>query len=266
MYEYLRVDRCDVQSLQEAQARLHWVPQVHAAGAGGRPALHALERQYILAGRGRHARHLADRGLCHLFGVRRRKFETGNIIKFVHACFIINWMYLYLITHFCRQIIDYHLMSNVSVRVIICLCYPVLLLICLIKDLKLLAPCSTISNVCTLAGLVLIFFYLIEDDVVVDKNHFKLKGILEIPIFIGITLYALEAVGVVREYTGEGGSRLRTLTRVDMSLVCTDAGTRVQHGETPAVHGDLWTLQHRHVYHCYDILTIGYLRLSQVRY
>ncbi|PZC75916.1 proton-coupled amino acid transporter-like protein CG1139 [Helicoverpa armigera] len=86
---------------------------------------------------------------------------------------------------------------ELSLRVLICCLYPILVIICLVKDLKLLAPLSTFANGCTIIGLVLIFFYLVEDDVQVDESHFALKSLTDIPIFIGIVLYALEAVGVI---------------------------------------------------------------------
>lgn len=67
----------------------------------------------------------------------------------------------------------------------------------LVKDLKLLTPFSSISNIATLFGFVLVFFYLIEDDVTIDEEKMQLKDFSDIPVFIGTTLFALEAVGVV---------------------------------------------------------------------
>lgn len=67
----------------------------------------------------------------------------------------------------------------------------------LVKDLKLLTPFSSISNIVTLFGFILVFFYLIEDDIIIDQEKMQLKDFSEIPVFIGTTLFALEAVGVV---------------------------------------------------------------------
>lgn len=100
----------------------------------------------------------------------------------------------------CRQIIDFYGEGDIlSVRLLICYIYPFALLISLIKDLKLLTPFSTISNGLVMIGLLLTFYYLIEEDPVIDDSKFEVKGIVEIPIFIGITLFALEAVGVVSD-------------------------------------------------------------------
>ncbi|CAH0716554.1 unnamed protein product, partial [Brenthis ino] len=44
---------------------------------------------------------------------------------------------------------------------------------------------------------IAVFFYLIEDDVTVEQEKLQLKSLTDIPVFIGTTLFALEAVGVV---------------------------------------------------------------------
>lgn len=82
-------------------------------------------------------------------------------------------------------------------RMIIVFVFPPLLLLSMIKDLKLLSPVSSTANITTLLGIILVFFYLIQDDVEIDARKFSPKGVFEVPVFIGITLFALEAVGVV---------------------------------------------------------------------
>lgn len=85
-----------------------------------------------------------------------------------------------------------------SLRLHLCFLIVPLTIMGLVKDLKLLTPFSSISNVVTLFGFILVFFYLIEDDVIVDEDKLQIKGFKEIPFFIGTTLFALEAVGVVK--------------------------------------------------------------------
>lgn len=49
-------------------------------------------------------------------------------------------------------------------------------------------------------GLLFTFFYLIKEDVEIQNEKlFAVDKIADIPVFIGITLFALEAVGVVSE-------------------------------------------------------------------
>ncbi|PZC75917.1 hypothetical protein B5X24_HaOG205310 [Helicoverpa armigera] len=137
----------------------------------------------------------------------------ANLVDF----FLVFWqigicaIYFVFVAENVKQVVEF-IGYEVTVRRVICYSYPPLLICSLVKDLKLLTPFSTISNACVLVGLVLVFFYLVEDDVVLDEDKYKVKGLEDIPIFIGITLFALEAVGVIlaleynmekpREFTG----------------------------------------------------------------
>lgn len=72
-----------------------------------------------------------------------------------------------------------------------------LLVLNMVKNLKLLSPISSVSNLITLLGLILVFYYLIEDDFDVDDAKVQMKSLIDLPVFVGTTLFALEAVGVV---------------------------------------------------------------------
>lgn len=71
------------------------------------------------------------------------------------------------------------------------------ILVNLVKDLKLMTPLSGISNIVTILGLILVFYYLIEDDLDVKTDMLYMKNPKDFPLFIGTALFALEAVGVV---------------------------------------------------------------------
>ncbi|KAJ8737255.1 hypothetical protein PYW07_000526 [Mythimna separata] len=99
-----------------------------------------------------------------------------------------------------KQVYDFYSAPGVtiSVRLLICYGYPVALAMSMIKNLKLLTPFSSISNMFLAVGLLLTFFYLIEEDVEIDESKMlAVNTIADIPVFIGITLFALEAVGVI---------------------------------------------------------------------
>ncbi|XP_013144910.1 PREDICTED: proton-coupled amino acid transporter 4-like [Papilio polytes] len=95
-----------------------------------------------------------------------------------------------------KQICDFH-GYEASLRLHLCFVLVPTILLNLVKDLKLMTPLSSISNIVTIFGLILVFFYLIEDDVVLDSEKLRLKSFNEIPLFIGTALFALEAVGVI---------------------------------------------------------------------
>lgn len=60
-----------------------------------------------------------------------------------------------------------------------------------------MTPFSSLSNIIMTLGLLLVFFYLIEEDLSFDQDKMKFKDIMGVPLFIGTALFALEAVGVV---------------------------------------------------------------------
>jgi len=72
-----------------------------------------------------------------------------------------------------------------------------LILLNYIRNLKLLAPFSTVANLLTFVGLGLVLYFVFAEGFPgFDKVEYfgSLEGI---PLFIGTTLFALEAVGVV---------------------------------------------------------------------
>lgn len=71
-----------------------------------------------------------------------------------------------------------------------------LILINYIRNLKRLAPLSTVANVITFIGLGIVLYYIFDDLPPIDTVEYvgTLKGY---PLYVGTTLFALEAVGVV---------------------------------------------------------------------
>lgn len=72
---------------------------------------------------------------------------------------------------------------------------PLILLNC-IRNLKLLAPFSTLANVITFIGIGLILSYVLQDLPSLSERE-PFGDISEFPLFFGTTLFAIEAVGVV---------------------------------------------------------------------
>ncbi|XP_050684194.1 proton-coupled amino acid transporter-like protein CG1139 isoform X2 [Leptidea sinapis] len=95
-----------------------------------------------------------------------------------------------------KQVFDYY-NQEVSLRIHLCYLLIPLTILGLVKDLKLMTPLSTLANAVTILGFLLVLFYLVEDDVVLDNEKMNLKSLGDVPVFLGIALFALEAVGVV---------------------------------------------------------------------
>ncbi|CAB3258805.1 unnamed protein product [Arctia plantaginis] len=117
-------------------------------------------------------------------------------------------IYFVFVAQNLKQVFDYYGMT-ISLRLMITYLLPMEIVVNLVKNLKLLTPMSTFSNAVTLAGMGLIMFYLIEDDLEYDDSKLQLKELTDIPQFIGTTLFAMEAVGVVLalEYNMENPRR-----------------------------------------------------------
>ena len=72
-----------------------------------------------------------------------------------------------------------------------------LTLINYIRNLKLLAPFSSLANVITFVGLGMIMVYVFDDlPPLTEREMFG--SFRNFSLYFGITLFALEAVGVVR--------------------------------------------------------------------
>ncbi|XP_023933886.2 proton-coupled amino acid transporter-like protein CG1139 [Bicyclus anynana] len=129
------------------------------------------------------------------------RFSAKAHYYFVEAILVL-WqlgictIYCVFVAENIKQVFDFY-GKELPLRYHICFLLIPLTLMGLVKDLKLLTPFSSISNIVTLLGFILVFFYLIEDDVTLDNEKLELKGYREIPVFVGVTLFALEAVGVV---------------------------------------------------------------------
>ncbi|XP_045531125.1 proton-coupled amino acid transporter-like protein CG1139 [Pieris brassicae] len=134
-------------------------------------------------------------------------------------------IYCVFVSENVKQVFDFY-GAEISLRAHLCVLLIPLTLLGLIKDLKLMTPLSTVSNVVTMLGFILVFFYLIEDDVELDDDKLRLKTLLDIPVFIGTALFALEAVGVVLalEYNMEEPQRfvgLCGLFNIGMIIIIT---------------------------------------------
>lgn len=94
-----------------------------------------------------------------------------------------------------KQVVDC-LGFQMDTRVYMLMCLPPLVAITLIRNLKLLAPFSQAANVAIFIGLGIVLYYIFQ-------NFERAPGVenvgppMRYTLFIGTTLFALEAVGVV---------------------------------------------------------------------
>lgn len=72
---------------------------------------------------------------------------------------------------------------------------PLILINC-VRNLKLLAPFSTLANLITFIGLGIILYYVFVDMPPISERNMAGK-LTDYALFFGIVLFALEAIGVV---------------------------------------------------------------------
>lgn len=71
-----------------------------------------------------------------------------------------------------------------------------LILINWIRNLKHLAPFSTIANGVTVVSFGIILYYIIQDNPTIEGKA-PIGQVKHFPLFFGTVLFALEAIGVV---------------------------------------------------------------------
>lgn len=71
-----------------------------------------------------------------------------------------------------------------------------ILLTALIRNLKYLAPFSTIANVLMIVGIIIVMYYATEDLPSVNERQYFAK-LSHLPLFFGTTIYAFEGIGLV---------------------------------------------------------------------
>lgn len=75
-----------------------------------------------------------------------------------------------------------------------------LILLSYVPNLKYLAPVSMVANLLMGTGLGITFYYLVNGDVPSIMDRQAIAPLKDFPTFFCITVFALEAIGVVRSY------------------------------------------------------------------
>lgn len=65
-----------------------------------------------------------------------------------------------------------------------------------VRNLKYLAPFSTIANFFTVISYGIIFYFIFRDPIDLDGKH-AIGSVSKFPFYIGTVLFSLESVGVV---------------------------------------------------------------------
>jgi proton-coupled amino acid transporter len=90
-------------------------------------------------------------------------------------------------------------LKEVDVKIYILASFIPFILINCVRNLKLLAPFSTLANIITFASFGVVCYYVFQNLPPIDDRP-SFGRLYTYPLFFGTTLFALEAVGVVSIY------------------------------------------------------------------
>lgn len=104
-------------------------------------------------------------------------------------------VYIVFVSTTIKNIVDYYWI-DLDVRLyMLMILLPMILMNC-IRNLKHLAPFSTIANLITFIGIGMILYYIFKDFQSPSSRE-PFGESKNFPLFFGTTLFALEAVGVI---------------------------------------------------------------------
>lgn len=104
--------------------------------------------------------------------------------------------YAVIIAQNFQQVATHYMKEEQSLRIIILMLLVPLILLSYVPNLKYLAPVSMVANLFMTVGLGITLYYLVIDiPDISDRN--LVSSITTLPIFVSITIFAIEAIGVV---------------------------------------------------------------------
>ena len=95
-----------------------------------------------------------------------------------------------------RAVVMYYTETDHSVKFYMLALLPLLIALCLVRNLKYLAPFSMIANFLMAIGIGITFYYIFQDLPKPDTVP-KFSSWSQLPLFFGTAIFALEGIGVV---------------------------------------------------------------------
>lgn len=115
----------------------------------------------------------------------------GMFLTYFGTCSV----YTVIVAKNFEQVVEHWTKTDIDPRVIICVLLVPLILIAWVPNLKYLAPVSMVANVFMGLGLLLTFYYLVQGLPSIEER--SLFTLSTLPAFFSITIFAMEAIGVV---------------------------------------------------------------------
>uniref|UniRef100_A0A6P7GFB5 Proton-coupled amino acid transporter-like protein pathetic n=1 Tax=Diabrotica virgifera virgifera TaxID=50390 RepID=A0A6P7GFB5_DIAVI len=98
-----------------------------------------------------------------------------------------------------NYVVNHHLGYDVEIRITIAIMMVPLILLAYVPNLKYLAPFSMVANGFMAVGLGITFYYLVINLKPVSEVA-MIADVGTMPVFLSITIFAIEAIGVTHQY------------------------------------------------------------------
>lgn len=110
-------------------------------------------------------------------------------------------VYIVFVSKNLKQVVDVYTKEqpwiyDTDLRVYMAVLLPLLILICLIRNLKYLSPLSMIANILVAVSIGITFYYIFSDLPSIGERD-AIASFSTLPAFFGTAIFALEGIGVV---------------------------------------------------------------------
>lgn len=106
--------------------------------------------------------------------------------------------FVFIPTNIEQVIQHYHPNTGMTLEILMTMTLPLMILYCMIRDLKYLAPFSTFANIIVLGSLAIILYDLFIDGELKPYNELELVSpVVNWPTFFSTAVYAFEGIGCV---------------------------------------------------------------------
>nr|XP_023028365.1 proton-coupled amino acid transporter-like protein pathetic [Leptinotarsa decemlineata] len=122
--------------------------------------------------------------------------RTVVISSLFLAYFMTCSCYAVIVARHFDYVIDYYIGYELEIRITIAVAMVPLAMLACVPNLKYLAPFSTVANGCMAVALGITMYYLVADIPPISERR-QVADISTFPTFISITIFAIEAIGVV---------------------------------------------------------------------
>jgi len=108
-----------------------------------------------------------------------------------------NAVYILFVAQNIMPIVETHFAPNWNYRIYILILLIPVILICSIRNLRYLSPCSVLANILEFVGLAVIFYYIFSSPIPSSHSVPWFTSGHQFPIFFGTAIFAFEGISVV---------------------------------------------------------------------